>query len=309
MGELAKHLQSELPNQIPKSVSEEWKHINSLIGAKGLEPALMECEPSEELDVKIGRAVVGLLSPQEEAVIGEVLSGARVLRFSKLVPYLPIQNSGIPILTTNYDRLVEFACEAVGLPVDPMFDGAVLGRPDAKESRENQMRTVGLHGGKVVRKRYRRHARVFKPHGSLDWYDTKVGPRRFAGTLPAPRMIVTPGRRKLRKGYDSPFDQHRETMNRLLDEAARLLVVGYGFNDDHLETRLSARIKSGIPTLILTHSLSQRAKEFAQECEAVIAIDSGSVTSSRVFFERNTFELPIEGLWDLGRFVEEVLSP
>ena len=268
----------------------------------------MDREPSETLDAQIATAVVELIEPQEAAVILEVISGKRKLRLSKLVPYLTSESNGIPILTTNYDRLVELACEAAQLPVDTMFDGAVLGEPNAKESRESQLRSVSFHRTSI-RKRFRHHARVFKPHGSLDWYDTDNGPRRFLGALQLPRMIVTPGRRKLRRGYDSPFAAHRETINRLLDRTLRLLVLGYGFNDDHLETRLTALIQNGAPTVILTYALSDRARDLAENFENVTAIECASNTNSRVFFRRTPHELRIKDLWDLGKFVEEVFEP
>jgi hypothetical protein len=214
----------------------------------------------------------------------------------------------LPVLTTNYDRLVEVACEAAGLHVDTMFDGMTLGQPNAKAVRESLIRVTGLVGNKL-RKEVREHARVFKPHGSLDWYLTPRGPVRFVGGLALPRMIATPGRRKLRKGYDQPFDEHRGTMNKLLKNAARLLVIGYGFNDDHLETRIVELIRQGLPTIIMTRELSAAALQLANENVSVIALDRENDLRSRMFFQGKPYSLPVADLWDLGIFVDEVLSP
>lgn len=52
----------------------------------------------------------------------------------------------------------------------------------------------------------------------------------------------------MRQGYESPFDHHRSRANQEIDRAGRFLVLGYGFNDDHLETHLSPSIKGGKPT-------------------------------------------------------------
>ena len=305
---LTQHLQNTLASSLDVETLEEWTTLSSVIEAKGLEPALMEQEPSEELDRAIRDAVVACLVPRENLVIAEVVSGARTLRFTKLLPHLLKEVNGLPILTTNYDRLIEVACEAAGLPVDTMFDGAVLGRPDAKTARENLLRVAGLKGSQL-RKRFREHARVFKPHGSLDWYRGYEGPVRFAGELELPRMIVAPGRRKLRHGYDRPYDEHRETMNRILDRSARLLVIGYGFNDDHLQTRLVDLIHRGTPTVLLTRELSPAARSIAMEYPMVTALEREGDDGTRIIHRQVVYTIERLSIWDLGIFVDEVLAP
>ena len=307
MAELTDHLNANVKANLDQDTKSEWSTLSTLIAARGLEPALFEFEPSEPLEAAIRRAIVNCLAPQERAAISEVIAGARTLRFTKLVPHLLNVTSGLPILTTNYDRLVEVACEAAGLQVDTMFDGSVLGRLDASNSRQSLLRTTEIISGKL-RKEYRKHARVFKPHGSLDWYHSPDGPVRFSGDLELRRMIITPGKRKFRDGYDRPFSDHREKMNGLLDRAARLLIVGYGFNDDHLETHLNSLIRKGKPTLILTRGLSQTARSLAINNTAVIALERETGEKTRMIFQGKTFSINKPELWDLGAFVEEVFT-
>lgn len=308
MSELADHLNTKLALELDKPTLDEWSTLSELIAERGLEPALMELEPSEQLDSAIAGAVVECLAPQEGSVISDVVAGRRTLRFTKLVPCLLEVDAGLPILTTNYDRLVEVACEAAGLHVDTMFDGSVIGTLDVKNARQSLLRVTDLRG-QSIRKRYRSHARVLKPHGSLDWYQGPDGPIRFAGHLNLPRLIVAPGRRKLRRGYDRPFDEHRETMNRLLNGVARLFVVGYGFNDDHLETRLTELIRQGKPTLMLTRTLSPRARSLATKNPSVTALERESDERTRMIFRGETLSINEPGIWDLGNFVDEVMKP
>lgn len=308
MGELAAHLDSVLPERLDDDGKSKWATISRTVKEHGLEAALMKHEPSDDLDEAIVHGIVEKLGPEELAVLNEVVRGTRELRFSKLVHHLPKTGKGIPILTTNYDRLVETACEMAGLPVDTMFDGNVLARADPKEARNNLLRSASIHG-RAIRIRYREHARIFKPHGSLDWYGTGDGPLRFGGDLNVRRLVVSPGKRKLRRGYDRPFADHREMMNRCLSEAARLLVVGYGFNDDHLETHLAELITRGAPTLILTRSLSDKAKTVAMAHPAVTAIERASDSACRIIRQKAEFTVDVPAIWDLGTFVDEVLRP
>lgn len=308
MGALSNYLDASLPELLSDQAKLEWSSISADIKDNGLEAALMTKEPSDELDAAIVTGLVAKLSPEESKVIDDVISGKVELRFSKLIPHLQKSDQGIPIFTTNYDRLLEVACEVAGLHVDSMFDGSTVGFPNAKAARDNLLRSAGLVG-KQVRMRRRPHARILKPHGSLDWFDGPTGPIRYGGELSLPRLVVSPGRRKLRKGYDRPFDEHRETMNNLLRNAARLFVIGYGFNDDHLETHLSHLIERGVSTLIITRSLSANAEQIARNNTTVTAIDRIDDQTFRLFKSGKESSVIGNPIWDLETFVDEVLRP
>ena len=214
-------------------------------------------------------------------------------------------------MTTNYDRLVEIAAEEAGLGVDTMFVGHFAGALNEKESRLSFCREVTLRG-KTVKWGYRHRINVFKPHGSLDWYLREGEPVRYAGDLPSVRLIITPGLNKFRNGYESPFDRHRDRANAAIDRASRFLIIGYGFNDDHLETHLTPRIRSGVPTLLLTHTLSSNAMKLASECDNVVAIQRalvGGTEGTSVFVNKKELQLADLALWELNTFVSEVLEP
>lgn len=138
-------------------------------------------------------------------------------------------------------------------------------------------------------------------------------PVSYAGDLPdAVSLIITPGQNKFRNGYESPFDHHRSRANNAIDEASRYLVIGYGFNDDHLETHLTPGIKGGKPTLMLTWSLSTTARQLALKHANVIAMEYSAlagVEGTAVIAEQKEFFFPGTGMWDVNSFVTEVLEP
>ncbi len=125
-------------------------------------------------------------------------------------------------------------------------------------------------------------------------------------------MIITPGLNKFRNGYESPFDRHREKANRSIDGASRFLVIGYGFNDDHLQTHLTPMISSGKPTLLVSRHLSPIALDLARKCSSVIALDEATGKGSpgtRAFIAGKDFTIGGRSLWDLKDFVSEVFEP
>jgi hypothetical protein len=252
-----------------------------------------------------------LVASRESEIISEVFARKRTLSFTRLLSHLLKPHTGLPIVTTNYDRLIEIAAEEAGLGADTMFVGDFAGVLDEKESRLSFCREVTLRG-RHPQYLYRLRAKVFKPHGSLDWYYRDGNPVRYSGDLASPRLIITPGLNKFRNGYESPFDKHRERANSAIDRATRFLIIGYGFNDDHLETHLKPRIRNGIPTLLLTRSLSDNAMRLARECVNVIAIQRavvGGKEGSSLFMNKAEVQLADISWWELNTFISEVLEP
>lgn len=311
MGELATHLDATVTVGLAAADTDRWHAISPLLPAKGLEAALLEAPPTPGLEAAIVARTAELIAMRERQIVAEVFARTRTLRFTQLIKQLLKPQTGLPIVTTNYDRLIEVAVEEAGLGVDTLFVGHFAGELNEQESRLSFCREVTLKAGRA-QYRYRPRANVFKPHGSLDWYHRDGKPVRYSGDLDLPRLIITPGLNKFRNGYESPFDRHRERANSAIDRASRFLVIGYGFNDDHLETHLTPRIRGGVPTLLLTYGLSDNAAKLVNECGNVIAIqraEQGGISGSGVFAARAETFFPGLDLWDLGSFVAEVLEP
>ena len=86
------------------------------------------------------------------------------------------------------------------------------------------------------------------------------------------------------------------------------MIVGYGFNDDHLETHLTPAIQAGRPTILLTRDLTPRAEAIARGCENVIAIDRRDVDGRSRVLRGSRSETVDVNMWDLASFVEEVFG-
>ena len=243
----------------------QWAKLAPIIAANGLEAALLAHAPTPALEVAIVARTADRIASREREIVAEIFAGKRTLRFTRLLAHLIKPQNGLPVVTTNYDRLIEIGAEEAGLGADTMFVGSFAGALDELESRWSFCRNVSLRTNKQVIYRFRPRVKLFKPHVSLDWYHRDGMPVRYAGVLASPRLIITPGLNKFRSGYESPFDRHRDRANAAIDAAARFLILGYGFNDDHLETHLTPRcIRSGVKTLLLNSHLVSQCDEACQ---------------------------------------------
>lgn len=286
-----------------------WDKIRAVLDAgEGLEAALLKHPPSDALEVWIAQKTCELLMPKEREVMSAVLRGEHTLRLTTFLTKVLKPTTGLPILTPNYDRLIEVACEMAGFHVDTTAVGHYAGAFDHSRSCMGSCRGITSRAKITVLDHFPR-AIVLKPHGSFDWYQFGKDARRCGLDLDAERLIITPGINKYRAGYNSPFDKHRELANDYIKKASRLLVVGYGFNDDHLQTHLVKRIQDGTPTLILNQSTSAKVKKLAEESPRCVCL-SKPPTSPGVTMVTKTHQFEHSGhdLWDLGILTKELLT-
>ncbi len=309
MLELASHLVKSVPGRLEASSNLLWSEIaKELISKNDLESTLLKHPPDANLEDLIVELTAELIQASETRILDRIIGGHTRLRFSKLLPCLLRPKTGIPVITTNYDRLIEWAIELENLRLDTLFIGSHVGTLNPEQSRYSLCINVKKVKNSVIRT-YAEHALVLKPHGSLDWYIRGGQPIRCSTNLPKP-LIITPGLNKYQNGYNRPFDIHRSRANLEIDRATRFLVIGYGFNDDHLQTHLVPRITDGVPTLILTREMSIKAHHIAQTSPSVTALTLSSDGHGTAVTTNGESQIVEDSMmWDLGGFVEEVLQP
>src|SRR5699024_10441453 len=145
------------------------------------------------------------------------------------------------------------------------------------------------------------------PHGCLSWYLVNNEPVSAPMMREDNCLIITPGANKYREGYNEPFDSQRTKANESIDSAEKFIIVGYGFSDDHLETHLRKQISNGKPTLILTHTLSEKANEIVKSFSNVTAFTYDS-SGTKIFYLKEKTMVVKANLWDIREMVKEVFN-
>ena len=308
MDALAAHL-INCESAVPKTDSTLWSQIKKGIeDGEGLEAALISHSPTETLEAWIMERTIELIMPKEREVVSAVIRGERVLRLTAFLDKVLKPVSGLPILTTNYDRLIEIACEMAGLHVNTLAIGYYAGAFDHIRSFMESCRGITRRGKTMVLD-YFPQAVVLKPHGSFDWYKVGNNARRCSLDLDSERLIITPGLNKYQAGYSAPFDKHRELANDYIRQSSRLLIVGYGFNDDHLQTHLVKRIQDGTPTLILNQSMNDKVRNLANESPQCVCLSKRSKSAGYIMTTKgHAEEHNGSDLWDLGIVTKELLA-
>jgi len=311
MGQLADHLLVQVPQHAASLCDDgraEWERVaEALENGVDLESAIGLDMLPESLASVLTSSVADQVRGSETQAISAILADTTTSAFGRLLRHSLQASEVIDVVTTNYDRLIEVHAARAGVRVDTMFYGHTVGRLDHTLSREELLKPhvpVGKSG--TPQTRHRAHVRLSKPHGSLDWFSHHNEFYRCDLPITGAHQIVAPGGNKYRLGYEIPFDAQRARANRAIDAASALLFIGYGFNDDHLQTHLIAKMPE-VPTVVVSKTLTDSALRHLKLNPSAIGIEDNGKGGSRLTQGTGDF-CEDSPLWRLDTLVKEVLD-
>ena len=305
---LARHLvDSTPPSMHGTNTSSSWNAFLSEIGnGVDLETALQNCSLNNSLTDHIVTQTWSLISSADLELFEGLISDATILPLSRL--YRHIFNSThrtISVVTTNYDRLAEYAADCAGFPHYTGFSNGYL-------------RTITLGRSAELSKRTRvdRTVNVWKVHGCLGWFRTNlesVIAIPSAKTIPPKTCpaIITPGVAKYAQTHQEPFRSIITRADAALRNASAFLCVGFGFNDEHIQPVLLERWRRDAALLvILTKRLSESAEKMLNQSAGnpFLAIEqrgTGSLVRSHDY--PSGALLKGKNLWSLESFLDAVI--
>lgn len=304
-------LQAHLLKQIKpqNSVDEDaWLLIKTALTAgDDLETALLRNRVSDDLSRQIVEATWSLVAHHDDAVFEKVVLGTLELPLTRLLRWLTRStHHEVSIVTTNYDRLAEYSADAAGLVHLNGF------APGYLRNRETATPYRIMRGTKRART-----ARLWKVHGSLDWFErnggeiicARMGSARPAALQP---VIVTPGVEKFQRTHAEPFRSIITGADTALETASAALCIGYGFRDQHIEPKLVDRCKDhNIPIVVLAKALTEDAKSFLSQragSNFLALEEDGSGTRVLSPDAPNGSTIPNSSLWSLDHFLTTFIS-
>jgi hypothetical protein len=160
-------------------------------------------------------------------------------------------------------------------------------------------------------------ARIWKVHGSLDWFSdvesstfTARALRREIPTRTRP-LVVTPGQAKYERAFEDPFRTILAGADTILKEANSFLCVGYGFNDKHVHTKLVEKAKDPQARFVVaSRTLTRGAKKFLLDgaCKSFMAIERGIADEqSLIWTSDRTDPITVAGsLWSIAGLLAAV---
>jgi len=326
MPELGKELRRTVQ---PGSESEQWKRVlASLDGGKGLEDAL-DAVTGTGLKERIVTATGAFVASVDRDWIWRVSTGEMtgplhgLLR--KLVDGLPPTNPVQHVVTPNYDMLIEHTCDALEVPWTDGFTTGSTCRRDWGAARNSMLKMTREPRGRsyIDTPRVMPHIRLHKVHGSINWFRDDDETRLLRcdrmidgidGEAPAGwrRAMITPGVRKLQEA-----GKNREWFagaDAAIAEAGAFLIVGYGFNDDHIHNGIRNRlVDQGCSGIVVTRDWPEEIGDWIRRSSDLWAVcqnpDGGKPGTIVVGPGNVDAPLVCEGqdLWNITAFVGTVM--
>lgn len=290
MVELCEYLRKELTPRF--GANPTWQSfMNELDNGAGLESALLKVTLPDNIQEDVLRATWDLVSRADLDLFRGLVTGAKHIALSDLLRFFySATPQCVNIITTNYDRMVEYACDFAGLPVDTRMNGQYY-----RIQRQGNMKRLNT-------------INLLKVHGSLDLFQDSLQ-RTFAlpqqekipnGLIP---RIITPGVTKYQNIFQAPYNDTLHNANSLIDSAQGYLCIGYGFNDDHIQEGMLRGAEQGKPILLITKTVSDSAAHLlVQRTKHYITISEGRTPgTSEVVIDRDVMEISgdlwkVEGL-------------
>lgn len=238
------------------------------------------------------------------------LAPARLLRM--LFDGAPQNADSVSLITTNYDTLLELFCDLADLPLDTGFAGFRHRRPRVGSvfaTQYTRHTAAPARGAQTIEHRPCKTIRLHKPHGSITWLKTPAGVIESLNDVSdASRAVVVPGPSKYQDALVSPvFDAMRTEMNRLIATAPAMFCIGFGFNDEHLQTVLKERVAKRMPMVIVTRDTTDNINDVLAANPHVIAFfKDGDGCLCRWNGQTYLSNLP---LWQLDDFLKTFLEP
>jgi hypothetical protein len=283
-----------------------WGQFVAELATKDLESALQAIKLSERLSDHVVEQTWNLISAADVRVFEAILGDVNHLPLTRLYRHLfNSTHRTISVVTSNYDRLAEYAADLAGFCHHTGFSYGYL--------RQRQS------GSRLSFRQDNQQARtvdIWKVHGCLDWFvdqDGQVIALTSARSLPAGRRpaIVTPGIEKYERTHLEPFRSIIAGADGALSRASAYLCVGFGFNDTHIQPKLLERWKRGDAFLvILTKELSGTARKMLEGAngQQFLAFE-GAGSGTRMWSRQYPAGELLDGvhLWRLPDFLDHTI--
>lgn len=273
-------------------------------GANGIEHALDLLDDGGAADTVYRHLVTGALAELFMAKTPPLdLHGEFVRRIAQHA------DPSVKVFSLNYDPLIERASAHVRVRVIDGYLGAEHSYFDPAVFEERIGRIRGTHKGKQFDETVK-PIHLLKLHGSLGWYECPTNGVRRCGFAEAPpagtrRLMVPPQRRKAAETMNRPYSALWSTFRGCLGHNAtpinRLVCIGYGFADEHVNAIIEAALaRTDFTVLIFTKALSPPAwARWSPKTNAIV------VTETQCSLKGAT-GLGHPDLWSFERLAKEV---
>lgn len=303
MGALSKHLIAYTDiTELSHKDTLAWEEFCALLIDKvDLETALHRISISETLTSRIIETTWGLINSEDTSIFIKSLQSNSFFALTKLLRHIFSSNlKTANIITTNYDRLAEYACEQGRFYHYTGFTHGYF-RQLATPTEVSTTRKVN----------------IWKVHGSIDWFHSPLEDTIAISNIQSipndfKPEIVTPGVQKYQKTHLEPYRSIINNADLAINAANSYLCIGYGFNDEHIQPKLMSKCqRQNTPITIITYALSDSAKKLilGERAKNYLAIERGETDNQSIIYSslaKSPFVVD-KNLWSLDGFLSLII--
>jgi len=295
-------LSEEIKRHSSKFNETEFETLYKNLETKNLEEAIDATTLSDEsLDVL--RVIVWqYINYKDLAFYDKIIQGdsnfALVDLLKKVIA--PSQNTAT-VVTTNYDRVAEYAIDLLGASMVTGFEGNLIQKMNIPSAGKRQQ---------SIRLR-ERVVNIWKVHGSLDWFScgdnvicTPLSKNIAKKHKP---LIIAPGKGKYNVTHNEPYRTIIAQADNAFSQASSFLCIGYGFNDDHIQPKLISQIKQGKPIVVICKEATDACKNNVISADVKkYAIIEHSMDGKTKVNGINYNEIYDGDFWKLNSFIKTI---
>lgn len=195
------------------------------------------------------------------------------------------------VVSTNYDRILEYVWGYNGLHYTDGFEQHELAEFD-----ENKFQDKDI-------------INLMKVHGSLDWFEIDHEVRKLNTDFGYDPVMIPPGKNKYRTTHNSPYRELMQKSDDAIKRASSFLVVGFGFNDEHITPLVGKKTRNGTPIVVVTKEVTSTTEKELEKAKKVIYVEAASdITKSHIRIIENgvvkSDTVEDKEYWKLNRFMD-----
>lgn len=162
-----------------------------------------------------------------------------------------IESPKVSIFTTNYDLFNEKALEENNIIYTTGFSIGLTKKFDINQFKYRQVDDTDRYKDRW--QPISNEANLYKIHGSINWKTLSGGELcQVEDNSDSETVVIYPTMLKHRETVQTPYSElFREFANTLQRKNTTLIVMGYGFPDEHINTIISQNLKNQDFTLIV----------------------------------------------------------
>ena len=200
----------------------------------------------------------------------------------------------VNIITTNYDRILEYTMAYHTIPFTDGFSGRDFSIFSDTKFQERDL------------------VNLIKVHGSLNWFKIANSVRFLSGHSECCEpIIICPGKNKYQEASQIPYRDLIQKSDNLIRKASSFLVVGFGFNDEHLTPKIKERVNAGTPLVLVTRGVTESCKREMAQAKKYVFLQKFKESENKTLVaikkgkEMEIEERVIDGnYWQLKQFME-----